>query len=154
MVNPIPEHYPRVMPYLSIDGASEAIDFYVKVLGATERMRMPNPDGTIGHAEIQLGDSVIMLSDPWPEGNVYPPKHWGGTPVSITVYVEDVDAVFAKALELGATELRAVRDEFYGDRSGSFADPFGHSWHVMSHVEDVSPEEMAERAAEAAAQAQ
>ncbi len=149
-VNPIPDGYPRVTPYLSIDGASAAIDFYSKVFGATERVRMPDPDGRIGHAELQLGDSLIMLADEYPEMDIRGPKAVGGTPVTISVYVEDVDAVFDRAVELGAKPLRQVQDEFYGDRSGQFEDPFGHRWSVASHVEDVPPDEMAKRAAEAA----
>lgn len=148
-VNPIPEGYPRVSPYLCIDGASAAIDFYTSVLGATERMRMPGPGGTIGHAELQLGDSVIMLSDEYPEMGVRGPTAIGGTPVIISVYVEDVDAVFDAAVAAGARPLRPVTDQFYGDRSGQFEDPFGHRWSVASHVEDVPAEEMARRAAEA-----
>jgi PhnB protein len=149
-VNPIPEGYPRVTPYLSIDGASAAIDFYSKVFGASERVRMPDPDGRIGHAELQLGDSLIMLADEYPEMDIRGPKAVGGTPVTVSVYVEDVDAVFDRAVELGAKPLRQVQDEFYGDRSGQFEDPFGHRWSVASHVEDVPPDEMAKRAAEAA----
>jgi PhnB protein len=149
-VNPIPDGYPRVTPYLSIDGASGAIDFYSKVFGATERVRMPDPDGRIGHAELQLGDSLIMLADEYPEMDIRGPKAVGGTPVTISVYVEDVDAVFDRAVELGAKPLRQVQDEFYGDRSGQFEDPFGHRWSVASHIEDVPPDEMAKRAVEAA----
>ena len=148
-VNPIPDGYPRVTPYLCIDGAAAAIDFYKDVFGATERMRMPAPDGRIGHAELQIGDSLVMLADEYPEMNVRGPKAIGGTPVSLSVYVEDVDAVFDRAVQAGATSLRPVADQFYGDRSGSFEDPFGHQWHVASHVEDVPPEEMEKRAAEA-----
>jgi PhnB protein len=150
MVNPIPEGYPRVTPYLIVDGASAAIDFYSSVLGATESMRMDAPGGKVGHAEIQIGDSVVMLADESPEMNARGPKSFGGSPVSLMVYVEDVDAVFARALEAGAKELRPVENQFYGDRLGAFEDPFGHEWNVASHVEDVSPEEMSKRAAEAA----
>jgi PhnB protein len=150
MVNPIPEGYPRVMPYLVVDGASEAIDFYTSVLGASERMRMDSPGGKIGHAELEIGDSLVMLADEHPEVNALGPRTVGGTPVAMMVYVEDVDAVFARALEAGAKEIRPLRNEFYGDRLGSFEDPWGHEWNVASHVEDVSPEEMEKRAAEAA----
>jgi PhnB protein len=149
-VNPIPDGYPRVTPYLSIDGAGAAIDFYSKVFGATERGRMPDPDGRIGHAELQIGDSLIMLADEYPEMGIRGPKAVGGTPVTISVYVEDVDGVFDRAVELGAKALRPVEDQFYGDRSGQFEDPFGHRWSVASHIEDVPPDEMAKRAAEAA----
>jgi PhnB protein len=148
-VKPIPDGYPCVTPYLCVDGASDAMAFYTDVLGATERMRMPGPDGKLGHAELQLGDSVIMLSDEWPEGGIRGPRAIGGTPVTISVYVEDVDAVFGRALAAGATALRPVETQFYGDRSGQFEDPFGHRWSVATHVEDVAPEEMTKRAAEA-----
>jgi PhnB protein len=150
MVNPIPEGYPRVTPYLIVDGASAAIDFYGSVLGATERMRMDAPGGRIGHAEIEIGDSIVMLADENPEMNARGPKSVGGSPVSLMIYVEDVDDVFARALEAGAKELRPVETQFYGDRMGAFEDPFGHEWNVASHVEDVPPEEMERRAAEAA----
>jgi PhnB protein len=151
MAKAIPDDYPRVTPYLYIDGASPAIDFYCSVLGASERMRMPGPDGKIGHAELQIGDSVIMLADANPEIDARSPKSIGGTPVALHVYVEDVDSVFADAIEAGAKQLRAVENQFYGDRSGQFEDPFGHRWNVASHVEDVPPDEMAKRAAAATA---
>jgi len=146
-VQPIPDEYPRVSPYLCVDGAADAITFYGDVFGATERMRMPGPGGTVGHAELQIGDSVVMLSDPYPAAGVQSPRAYGGTPVTISVYVEDVDATFARALAAGATALREVADQFYGDRTGQFMDPFGHRWSVSTHVEDVPPEEMARRAA-------
>jgi PhnB protein len=149
MVQAIPEGYPQVSAYLHIDGASAAIDFYTEVFGATERMRMPGPEGKLGHAELQLGDSVIMLADEFPDQGVLSPKAVGGTPVSISVYVEDVDQVFDRAIQAGATVVRPVEDQFYGDRLGQFEDPFGHRWSVASHVEDVPPEEMATRAAAA-----
>jgi PhnB protein len=147
-VKPIPDGYPQVSPYLVVDGAAAAIDFYGKVLGTTERMRMPGPDGKLGHAELQLGDAVIMLADEFPEMGAVGPKTVGGTPVTIGVYVDDVDKTFAKALEAGATELRPLENQFYGDRSGTFEDPFGHKWTVSTHIEDVPPEEMMKRAAE------
>lgn len=147
-VKPIPDGYPRVSPSLAIDGAGDAIEFYKDVFGATERLRMGGPDGRIGHAELQIGDSVVMLADEFPDFGSLGPKTVGGTPVTISVYVEDVDATFAKALELGATEFRPVEDQFYGDRSGTFDDPWGHRWYVATHVEDVSEEEMARRSAE------
>ena len=146
---PIPDDYPRITPYLHVDGAAAAIDFYVKVLGATERFRMPGPDGKVGHAELELGNSLIMLADEYPDMDVYGPKAVGGTPVTIHAYVEDVDAVFEAAVGAGATKLRAVKDEFYGDRSGQFEDPFGHRWSIATHVEDVPPDELEKRAAEA-----
>ncbi|HWB72072.1 MAG TPA: VOC family protein [Egibacteraceae bacterium] len=148
-VKPIPDGYPRVTPYLCIDGASAAIDFYREVFAASERMRMPAPAGKVGHAELQLGDSVIMLSDEFPEMGVRSPQTVGGTPVTLSVYVEDVDGVFDRAIQAGATALRPVEDQFYGDRTGQFEDPFGHRWSVATHVEDVPPDEMARRAAEA-----
>jgi PhnB protein len=148
-VKPIPDGYPQVTPYLCVDGAAAAIEFYSTVFGAKERMRMPAPDGRIGHAELQLGDSVIMLADEYPEMGVRGPKSIGGTPVTLSVYVEDVDAVFDQAVQGGATALSQPENQFYGDRSGQFEDPFGHRWSVASHVEDVPPEEMARRAAEA-----
>lgn len=149
MVKPIPDVYPRVTPYLIVDGASAAIDFYTSVLGATERMRMPAPEDRVGHAELEIGDSVIMLADESPEMDARGPKAVGGTPVSLHVYVEDADRVFDRAIEAGAKALRPVEDRFYGDRSGGFEDPFGHRWDVATHVEDVPPNEMEKRAAAA-----
>ena len=147
-VKPIPEGYPRVTPYLYIDGAAAAIDFYEKVLGAKERMRMPGPDGKLGHAELEIGDSVVMLADEYLDMGVLGPKSVGGTPVSLHVYVDDVDAVFQAALDAGATSVRDLENQFYGDRTGQFEDPFGHRWNVATHVEDVPPDEMEKRAAE------
>jgi PhnB protein len=147
-VNPIPEGYPRVTAYLSIDGAADAIDFYAKVLGATERMRMGGPDGKIGHAEIQVGDSTIMLADVHPDFGNKSPKDLGGSPVSLMVYVADVDDTYATALASGAKEMQPLEDKFYGDRSAMFEDPWGHQWTVASHMEDLSEEEMERRMAE------
>jgi PhnB protein len=149
MTQPIPEGYPRVTPYLIVDGASAAIDFYTSVLGATERMRMSAPDDRVGHAELEIGDSVIMLADESPEMDARSPRTVGGTPVSLHVYVEDADSTFERAIGARATALQQVEDKFYGDRSGSFEDPFGHRWHVATHVEDVPPGEMEKRAAAA-----
>jgi len=146
MVNPIPDGYPRVTPYLMVDGATAAIDFYTSVFGAKERMRMAAPNDRIGHAELELGDSVIMLADEFPDMDVRGPRAIGGTPVSIHVYVEDADAVFDRAIQAGAKALRPVENQFYGDRSGQFEDPFGHHWNVATHVEDVPPDEMMKRA--------
>ena len=146
-VKPIPDGYPQVTPYLCIDGATAAIEFYGEVLGTKERMRMPAPGGKVGHCELQLGDSVIMLADEFPEMGVRSPKSVGGTPVTISVYVDDVDNVFERAVKAGANALRPVEDQFYGDRAGQFEDPFGHRWSVATHVEDVPPDEMAKRAA-------
>ena len=150
-VKPIPDGYPRVTPYLIIDGADQAIAFYTKVLGATERMRMPSPGDRVGHAELTLGDSIIMLADEHPDMGILGPRSIGGTPVTISVYVEDVDSVFDRAISAGANELRPVENQFYGDRTGQFEDPFGHRWSVATHVEDIAPEEMTKRAAEAMA---
>ncbi len=146
-VSPIPHGYPRVTPYLCVDGADAAIAFYSRVLGAVERMRIAAPDGKIGHAELQIGDGLVMIADEYPEMDVRGPRSIGGTAVTISVYVDDVDAVFARAIDAGASPVRKVEDQFYGDRSGQFEDPFGHRWNVATHVEDVSPEEMQRRAA-------
>lgn len=148
-VKPIPDGYPRVSPYLYVAGASAAIDFYCDVLGFTERMRMDAPNGKIGHAEVELGDAVIMLCDEMPEMGALGPKAVGGSPISMTMYVEDVDTVFDRAIAAGSRALQPVEDQFYGDRSGTFQDPFGHTWTVMTHVEDVSATEMAARSAAA-----
>jgi PhnB protein len=148
-VKPIPDGYPQVTPYLILDGADAAIDFYTNVLGATERMRMPAPDGRIGHAELELGDSIIMLADEHPEMGIRGPKAIGGSPVTLSVYVEDVDGVFERAVKEGATATREPENQFYGDRTGQFEDPFGHRWSVATHVEDVPADEMTKRAAEA-----
>lgn len=150
-VEPIPQDYPRVTPYLHVDGAAAAIDFYTEVLGATERVRMPGdtPD-SVGHAELALGDSVIMLADEFPDMGILGPTSIGGSPVTIHVYVEDVDATFDRAVRAGARTLQEPAEQFYGDRSGQFEDPFGHRWNVATHVEDVSPEEMQRRMADAA----
>ena len=134
-VNPIPEGYPRVTPYLHVDGAADAIDFYVKVLGAKERMRMPGPEGKLGHAELELGGSAIMLADEFPESDVRSPKSVGGTPVMLYVYVEDVDSVFDAAMEAGAKELRPVENQSYGDRDASLKDPFGNEWYIGTRLE-------------------
>ncbi len=146
-VKPIPENYHAVTPYLIVNGAAKAIDFYKNVFGAQEIMRMPGPNGKVGHAELKIGDSIIMLADEHPEMDAQSPQSVGGTPVSLLVYVEDVDNVFKKALSAGAKESRPVKDQFYGDRSGIITDPFGHKWSVATHVEDVSPEEMQRRMA-------
>ena len=148
-VKPIPDGYPQVTPYLFVDDAQAAIDFYSSVLGATERMRMPGPDGRIGHAELQLGESLLMLADEFPEMGGRSPKTVGGSPVVVSVYVEDVDAVFERAVQAGAKVVRPVETQFYGDRAGQFEDPFGHQWSVASHVEDVPPDEMERRVAQA-----
>ena len=142
---PIPEGYHTVTPYLAIDGAADAIEFYKKAFGAKETLRMDGPDGSIGHAEIQIGDSKVMLSDPFPQSTVKPPKSLGGTSASVFLYVEDVDAVVKQAVDAGATVTMEVQDQFWGDRFGTVSDPFGHTWSVATHVEDLTPEEIAER---------
>jgi len=144
---PIPDNYPRVTPYLAIDGASAAIDFYKKAFGATERMRMGGPEGKIGHAEIEIEGGLIMLADEYPDMEFRSPKTLGGSPVTIHMYVKDVDAFCARAAAAAATALRPVADQFYGDRSCQLKDPFGHTWSFATHVEDVSEEEMQKRAA-------
>ncbi len=148
-VKPIPDGYPQVTPYLCIDGAAQAIDFYTEIFGAKERMRMGAPGGRIGHAELTLGNSVIMLADEHDDMGFLSPRRLGGTPVTLSVYVEDVDATFERAVQAGAKVLRTVENQFYGDRSGQFEDPFGHRWSVATHVEDVPPEEMEKRMSEA-----
>ena len=149
-VKPVPAGYHAVTPYLSIRGAAAAIDFYKKALGAKERMRMPGPEGKIGHAEILIGDSRVMLADEYPPLDFLAPPARGGTSVHLHVYVKDVDAVAAKAVKAGAKLVRPVKDEFYGDRLGTIEDPFGHVWHLATHKEDLSKAEMKKRAAKAA----
>src|ERR1700704_5720600 len=150
-VKPIPEGYHTVTSYLIIDGAADAIEYYKKAFGATELFRFPAPDGKVGHAEIKIGDSPIMLADAYPDMGYNGPKSLGGSPVSLMIYVEDVDTVFNQAVEAGATVKEAVSDKFYGDRMGSLIDPFGHVWHVSTHKEDVSLDEMEKRAKAASA---
>jgi PhnB protein len=145
-VEPIPTEYPRLSPYLAVDDGVAAIEFYRDVLGATERLRLDGPEGRIGHAELEFGDSLLMLADEFVEAGNQSPKTLGGTAVTLSLYVEDVDAVHARALGAGATELRAPADQFYGDRTAGFEDPFGHRWFIASRIEDVSPEEMQRRA--------
>jgi PhnB protein len=143
----IPKGYNTVTPYLVIKGASQAIEYYKKVFGATEIMRMPGPNGTVGHAELQIGDSMIMLADENPsmgQGHASATTI-GGSPISLYVYLKDVDKVFDRAVAEGAKVIKAVQDQFYGDRSGFLQDPFGHLWGIATHVEDVSADEMKER---------
>ena len=149
-VKPIPDGYPQVTPYLAVDDANAAIDFYTTVFGARERMRMDAPGGKVGHAELQFGDSLVMLADEFPEMGNRSPKSVGGTPVTISVYVDDVDAAFDRALRAGAKELRPLENQFYGDRTAQIEDPFGHRWSISTHIEDVPPDEMQRRAAEMA----
>ena len=143
---PIPEGYHSVTPYLIVRGGVDAIDFYKKAFGAVELFRLPSPDGKVGHAEIKIGDSPIMLADEYPDMGYHGPQSIGGSPVSLMIYVEDVDAVFARAVEAGAEIKEALQDKFYGDRMGTVTDPFGHVWHLATHKEDVPMEEMERRA--------
>ncbi len=146
-VKAIPKGYHNVTPYLIIDGATRALDYYQRVFGATEHMRMPGPDGKIGHAEITIGDSMIMLADEHPQMGARSPRAFGGAAVSIMLYVDDVDATVKAAVADGAKVLQPVEDKFYGDRMGTIEDPFGHHWHIGTHKEDVPPEELKRRAA-------
>jgi PhnB protein len=146
-VKPVPDGYHSATPYLIVDGAARAIDFYKRAFDAKELLRIPAPGDLIGHAEIKVGDSVIMLADEPPDMHARGPQHYGGSPVSILLYVDDVDALFKQAIAAGGTETRPVKDQFYGDRSGSLTDPFGHCWHLSTHTEDVSMEELNRRMA-------
>jgi PhnB protein len=148
-VKPIPDGYPSLTPYLIVDDGAAAIAFYERAFGATMRLRLLRPDGKIGHAELGIGGSVIMLADEYPAMDAKAPAAYGGTPVSLHLYVEDADAVVAKAVAAGAALKRPVADQFYGDRLGTLQDPFGHVWHISTHIEDVSPEEIDRRAAAA-----
>jgi PhnB protein len=145
-VKPIPEGYTTPIPYLTVDDAEAAIEYYKKAFGAKERTRMLMPDGKVGHAELEIGQSIIMLSDPFPQASTRSPKELGGTSASIFLFAEDVDAVVKRAVDAGATVTMEVADQFWGDRFGSITDPFGHVWGIATHVEDVPPEEIAERA--------
>ena len=147
-VKPIPDGYHSVTPYLICDGAADAIEYYKKAFGATELFRMDH-EGKVGHAELKIGDSPIMLADEYPQMGYRSPKALGGTPVSIMIYVEDVDSVYKRAIDSGGTEVKPLQDQFYGDRSGTLTDPFGHVWTVATHKEDVSMEEMNRRMAAA-----
>jgi PhnB protein len=142
---PIPDGYSTISPYLAVDDAAEAIEYYKKAFGAEETERMEAPGGKIGHAELKIGDSHVMLSDPFPQASTTPPKELGGTSASIFMYVEDVDAVVQKAVDAGATVTMEVEDQFWGDRFGSITDPFGHNWSIATHIEDLTPEEIEER---------
>jgi PhnB protein len=148
MPQPIPEGYSTLTPYLAVEDAASAIEFYQRAFDAKERVRMPGPGGAIMHAELEIGDSVLMLSDPFPQASTKPPKELGGTSVSLMLYVEDTDASYRQAIDAGATSLMEPDDMFWGDRFSSVQDPFGHSWTIATHVEDVSPEEMQKRSEE------
>ena len=143
---PIPEGYHSVSPYLAVDDATRAIEYYERAFGARKVVHMDAPGGKIGHAELMIGDSRIMLSDPFPQASTHPPRELGGTSAGVFMYVEDVDAVVKQAVDAGATVTMEVADQFWGDRFGTITDPFGHVWSIATHVEDVPPEEMAERA--------
>ncbi len=145
----VPEGYHSVTPYLCVKDAARALEFYQKAFGATELMRMADPSGRIGHAEIKIGDSIIMLADEFPEMGFRSPQSLGGSPVAFYLYVEDVDATVDQAVAAGAKLIREVKDQFYGDRSGQVEDVFGHIWYVATHKEDVAPEEIRQRAAAA-----
>ena len=138
-VRPIPEGYHSLTPYLAVEDAARAIEFYKDAFGAEEIHRMPGPDGSIAHAELQIGDSKLMLSDPFPQSNVRPPSERGGPTASVFMYVDDADAVFEQAQTAGATVSMPLEDMFWGDRFGSLTDPFGHSWSIATRVEDVPP---------------
>jgi PhnB protein len=148
-VKPIPEGYHTLTPYLAVDDAAKAIEFYKRAFGAKERMIMPAPDGKIGHAELEIGDSIVMISDPFPQSTIKPPTELGGTGSGIFMYVEDVDEVIRQAVDAGAKVTTEAEDMFWGDRFGSVSDPFGHSWQIATHKEDLSPEEMDARAKKA-----
>jgi len=152
MTQPIPEGYHTLTTYLTVENAAEAIDYYKNVFGAKERIRMEAPDGKIGHAELEIGDSLLMLSDAFPGATSRPPTELGGTTAGAFMYVDDVDAVVKRAVESGATITMEIADQFWGDRFGSISDPFGHLWSIATHVEDVPPDEMAERAKAAMAE--
>ena len=145
MARAIPEGYHSITPYLIVRGAADALTYYTNAFGGRELFRMDAPGGRIGHAEIRIGDCVVMLADEHPEIEAHAPQKFGGTSVSLMLYVDNVDEVFARAIAAGGRETRAVADQFYGDRSGTLIDPFGHQWHVATHVEDVSPEDMQRR---------
>jgi PhnB protein len=150
-VKPIPEGYHTLTPALDVDNAAEAIEFYKRAFGAKERLRMDAPDGRIAHAELEIGDSTLMVADPFPQASTRPPKELGGTSVNLFMYVEDVDTSFQRAVDAGATVTMPLDDMFWGDRFGTVTDPYGHTWSLATHVEDVSPEEMAKRSEEAMA---
>ena len=141
----IPDGYHTATPYLIMKGAAEALAFYQQAFGAKELFRMERPDGGIGHAEIQIGDSRLMLADEAPGLGLFGPVSLGGTTVSLLLYVEDVDTSVERAIGAGARLVREVQNQFYGDRSGTISDPFGHQWTIATHIEDVSPEEMSRR---------
>ncbi len=151
-VKKIPDGHNRVSPYLIVDGAARAVEFYKQAFGAVEIFRHEAPGGKIGHAEVRIGDTVIMLADEFPDHDAHAPRKFGGSPVSLHLYCEDVDAVAVKAIAAGAKVKRPVADQFYGDRLGTLEDPFGHTWHISTHIEDVLPDELDRRARQAMAE--
>ncbi len=148
MAKPIPEGYQSVVPYLAVDDAKKAIEFYKRAFGATESVMMPGPDGMIAHCELKIGDSVVMLSDPFPQFSARPPKETGATTISLFMYAEDVDDAIQTAADAGATITMPAQDQFWGDRMGQVQDPFGHVWQIATHVEDLAPEEIDRRGQE------
>ncbi len=147
-VQPIPEGYHSVTPYLVVSGANEAIAWYQKAFEATEQLRLDGPGGSVAHAEIKIGDSIVMLADEHPDMGALGPNHYGGSPTHLMIYVENVDEVFNRAIEAGGEIVRPLQDQFYGDRSGTLKDPFGHQWTIATHIEDLTPEEVNQRFAE------
>ena len=152
MPQPVPEGYHTLIPYIAVDDATAAIEFYQRAFGAKERLRMAGPAGMIAHAELEIGDSIVMLSDPFPQSSSRPPKELGGTSAGIFVYVDNVDELYKQAIDAGATSTMEPENMFWGDRFGSVMDPFGHSWQIATHVEDVAPDEMEKRSQEWMAQ--
>ncbi|MES2217179.1 MAG: VOC family protein [Pseudomonadota bacterium] len=144
-VNPIPAGYTTVTPYLVMQNAAEALEFYKKAFNAVENFRMPMPNGNIGHAELKIGNSMVMMADECPEMSFYGPKKFGGSPVSLHLYVDNVDEWFKRAITAGGKEIKPVADQFYGDRMGMLQDPFGHMWTLSTHVEDLTMEEITKR---------
>jgi PhnB protein len=151
MAKPIPKGYHALTPTLAVDNATQAIEFYKRAFGATERGRMPGPGDTVAHAELEIGDAVLMLADPTPQSSLKPPKELGGTSVGLFLYVEDVDEVVQQAIDAGATVTLPVEDQFWGDRFGKVADPFGHEWQIATRTQDLTPDEILERSREAMA---
>jgi len=147
-VKAVPDQYHSLQPYLHVRGAARFIEFCKNVFGATEVLRMPQPDGRVGHAEIRIGDSILMLADEFPERGIHGPQHYGGAPMTLMLYTEDCDAVYQKAIAAGSKSVREPADQFYGDRMAGFEDPFGFQWYVATHIKDMSPEELQRAAAE------
>jgi PhnB protein len=151
MADPIPEGYPPTTPALAVDDAATAIEFYERAFGAKVRERMDTPDGKVAHAELEIGDGLLMIGDQFPQSTLKPPQELGGTTTGLFMYVEDVDAAVERAIDAGATVTSPVEDQFWGDRFGKISDPFGHEWQLATHTEDLTPEEIEERGKEAMA---